>query len=231
MLKSKIILPTMLTILIIAVAIILYLNSPLSDLSYSNASIPQRVIRPALESQMSNLAELTDFSTDILQIHVLESRVEYFNTNPNSEELIEELLQDGFNPEVIAEIMSSSYQVLTIYTVVILEVFQGGLEEGAIFEIFREGGYYDGYYWVLRGQITFELDQKYFVFLRENRDGFPHVLSAGSQGLGAYYVPSNYENLATSRTTGGRLRSAGRNGISLTLQDLANIAENNRNMD
>jgi len=95
--------------------------------------------------------------------------------------------------------------------------------------VFRGGGDYGGYYWFIRSQIKFDLGQKYFVFLHENPGNLPHVLSVPSQGV--YYVPSNYENLATSRITGGRLQSAGRDGISLTLQDLANIAEQNGLLD
>jgi len=116
MLKSKVILPTTLTILFTALAIILYLNSDFTTHDSSGSISPRREIH-FLYQQMSDLAELIDFSTDVLQIHVLDSRVKNLNIAPTKEEDREHLLQMGYDPEDV-EIMLSGVSFAPLYEVV-----------------------------------------------------------------------------------------------------------------
>ncbi|MCL2400996.1 MAG: hypothetical protein FWC91_14800 [Defluviitaleaceae bacterium] len=162
----------------------------------------------------SSLEDLTLLAMDIVRVEVLDERVEVINV----------LLPSPYNYEG-----QTSYDILTIHRLRVLEVFKGDTKPGDIIEIMQEGGKYGNVHVIHPYRILFAEGDDVVLFLANRAIDFdihiPSVL------LSPFQAAYNF----TPSSTDARLRNASDelesifpyNDLILTLNDLARISESN----
>ena len=182
---------------------------------------------------LEDVEEMADLATDIISGKVLDSRVEKVNLQPTRDIVVEDMLNQGMSQEEVDFELygigfEPDYEIMTVYRVQVLEVFQGSLTIGEIVEVMRIGGEYGNQYWFVADAIELEVDTELVLFLFSRRlTGNPFVLVSHIQGV--YYIPSGveeyeylieYENLELELDNASEL-----DPVILTIGDLLEIAE------
>jgi len=179
---------------------------------------------------------MADLATDIISGKVLDKRFEWVNVRTPRELVVEDMLNQGMSQEEIDyELYGFSfepdYELMTIYRIQVLEVFQGILNVEEIIEVARQGGEYGNHYWFRADAIELVVDTEFVLFLFSWRlTNHPFVLVSHIQG--AYYIPSSveeyeylveYENLELELENASEL-----DPVVLTIGDLVEITEEDR---
>jgi len=185
---------------------------------------------------LEDVAEMADLATDIISGKVLDRRVEWINLRWPRELVVEDMLNHGMSQEEIDYELygvgfEPVYDLMTIYRIQVLEVFQGILSVGEIVEVMRRGGEYENQYWFMADAIELIVDTELILFLFSRRlTGNPFVLVSHIQGV--YYIPSSleeyeylveYENLELELENASEL-----DPVVLTIGDLVEIADEDR---
>ena len=188
---------------------------------------------------LEDVKEMADLATDIIRGQVLDKRVEWLNMRPSREAVEERMLNQGMNQEEIDFELygidfEPDFELMTIYRVQVLEVFQGETTLGEVIEVMRRGGEYGGQYWFMADAVELIVDTELVLFLfTHGLTGNPFVLVSHVQGV--YYVPSQlgeYEYLVEYDNLELELEKASElDPIILTIEDLIYIAEENGLID
>ena len=184
---------------------------------------------------LEDVEEMADLATDIINGKVLDRRVEWVNLRESRENVEEHMLSQGMSQEEIDFELygidfEPDFELMTIYRIEVLEVFQGNLSAGEITEVMRRGGEYKAQYWFVANaiELTVNAEMVLFLFTHGLSDG-PFVLVSHIQG--AYYTPDSigeyeylveYDNLELELDKPSEL-----DPVTVTIEDLINIAEEN----
>ena len=184
---------------------------------------------------LGDVEEMADLATDIISGKVIDRRVEWVNLNPPRENVEEYMLNQGMSQEEIDFELygigfEPDFELMTVYRIQVLEVFQGNLVAGEIIEVMRRGGEYENQYWFVADATELVVDTELVLFLFSRRlTNNPFVLVSHIQGV--YYVPSSlgeYEYLMEYDNIELELEKASElDPVTVTIEDLINIAEEN----
>ena len=207
-------------------------NYPPADKSVQSEDLQMMEISVDAKS-FSDLEELTNWAHHLIRGFVIDERVETRNVGVTKEEERELLTRDGYSEEEIEFILSVSsfeprYQVITIYRVQILEVFQGDLNEGEIIEVGRVGGIYNDNYWFINRQVTLNPGEEFVIFLWEGVSTSPFALASTFQGV--YQIDNNlldhYDYIVDVTNVDFEFENVGINDpLIVTIEDLIDIVE------
>ena len=205
-----------------------------STASISNLNQENEVIFISGDYPMyDSIVSLSEMATDVIRGQVVDKRVAYVNTSlpPDvflaevSEFLTTEEVVEYFGENLEYVDFEPNYEMVAIYQIRVLEVFQGYYQVGEIIEIKTPGGDL-GYVTVIaEDYISFEEGDDLVFFIQSWREaGLPGVLLNPFQS--AYYFPIEYSD-ARARNLNHEMDSVHpENSLTLTLEDLAQIYEN-----
>ena len=183
-----------------------------------------------------NTTELSQAATDVIRGEVLDVRVELRNTSLSKEETIEDM-KSRLTEEAFIEFygegldwmsFESSYEIVTIHRIRIIEIFQGNYQIGDTIEVMQRGGTYDDRTLSNSDLISFEAgDDLVFFITSWSHLGRPSVLINSFQSV--YRFPAVDEN-ARSLDLDVELENVYGdthfNDLRITLNDLLQLAEN-----
>ena len=166
----------------------------------------------------NSIEHLASTATEVVRVEFLDERVEAINIWLPPENKLEET----------GESVDEAYHVYTVYRVRVLEVFQGNVNVGDILEVKQLGGQLDDLIVMNYDIIPFESGDDLILFLQSfASDDMPASLLNAEQS--AYRFTQSNEN-ARNRNINDTLQSLNtQNDLTLTLNDLAVITENNSN--
>lgn len=157
--------------------------------------------------------ELASGSTDVVRVEVLDERIEWINIAlPPEDGLV------GIDEELAA-----TYYLHVVYSVRVLEVFQGNAEVGDIVEVMQMGGRLDNVEVINDDMIPFALGDDLVLFLItfDFVEGLPSILSNPVQSV-YRYAPSIGRAMAANANA--ELENVHPdNHLTLTLEDLAQM--------
>ena len=190
----------------------------------------------------SDVEELVDSATDIFRGEVLSVRTEYRNValpleailDSIEEELTDEVLMmwfpNYFGGGIEMIVIEPQYEVVTIHSVAVLEVFQGDYQPGDVVDVMQAGGTYGNMVVQNFDFVTLDISADLVFFVRSRSYiGRPAVLLNPYQSV--YHMPIQIENVleATAYELEIDLESAfDHNSISnfdITIEDLIDIYE------
>ena len=186
-----------------------------------------------------SVEELAEVSTHIIRGEVIDKRTELQNTLMPREIAERELAEEGLSPEEIeAELEFFTFErepeIVTFYTIRVLEVFQEKYELDEIIEVSTLGGQHENDRVIVDGAGEMEVGSEFILFLYSYSDygvaELPdYVLVSHLQGL--YYVPREVEGEESIVDFDGqeiKLESTARDEFfTITIDDLIEIAEEN----
>jgi len=157
----------------IALLALLIVAGCASDVQYSDDRIEVRVIHASVYLH-GTADSLFDAATQVARMEVLDERTELINRWAGDE---------------VNEGLPAMYDVYTINTVKILEVFKGRHEIGDIIEIIQLGGLYGNLH-LITHMTPLPAGSEIILFFDDNGAGPDHPSRLHSAIEGAYQVPS-----------------------------------------
>jgi hypothetical protein len=178
---------------------------------------------------LSSIEDLASVSTDIIRAEVLDERVELVNI----------ILPQNDYPE-IEVVPEVAYEISTIHSLRVLEVFQGSSSVGDIVEVMQPGGQLENTMVFVNDKLHLTVGEDVIIFLVNHDTGLPMVRANPSQS--AYRVPSYMTlgglDLSAHESSILQAYSASEvsydvvfesvnesNGLTLSIRDLVQIAD------
>lgn len=186
------------------------------------------------------LDELVSDSTAILRVEILDIQIDVIDTVLPRDYVIDRI-EEYYSSEEIYYFFGGclewlnfdpQYEIATIYTAVVLEVFQGHYYTGEKVVIRQTGGRLGNLEFENDDFLHFSIGDDVILFMQSwSHLGLPNVLMNPSQS--AYYTPAIYERaLADIKGAEAYIKlesvSYG-NNISVTIENLVEIYERNQN--
>jgi len=194
---------------------------------------------------VENVEELMYFTDYVIRGEVLDSRVEWRNHTVTREHWVQFYLAEGWTEEEIEEHLygidwdeesQDSSELVTIYRIYVLEIFQGnGRTIGDIIEVSRLGGEVEEALWAVEYTTELPVGSELVLFLWDRSWSGWGEFSLAHTFHAAFYIPNSIENVEIIVLDENieklelELESVNEwfDGIPLTLEDLVEIAEEN----
>ena len=181
-----------------------------------------------------DVGELANFATNIIRGEVLDKQYKWMDNSLSREDMTIILRSDGLTDDEIEyhlygqDFEQRELDLVTLYTVLVLEVFKGDHQIGDIIEIATLGGEYEGITLTVCDAIEMESGSELIMFLFSwELIGQPYSLISHIQGV--YYIPGELDIEKTVLEYEGfdiELESVSEHDpIFITLDDLIEIAE------
>ena len=193
---------------------------------------------------IESVEELMYFTHYVIRGEVLDSRVEWRDHTVTREHWEQFYLSEGLTDEEIEARLygidwdiESEPDLVTIYRIYVLEVFQGTTRTaGDIIEVSRLGGENDEAHWEVEHGTELPLGSELILFLWDRSWSGWGEFSLADTYQAAYYVPSSIEDVEITALDDEdleiELESVNDWGYNfITLEDLVEIAEENDLLD
>ena len=199
------------------------------------------------EPPVENVEELMEIATHVFRGEVLDRRVEWRDHTITREHWVQRYLSEGRTEDEIDELLygidwdeiaQEDPELVTIYRIYLIEVFQGHQIAGDIIEVSRLGGEVDEAYWDVEDEIELEVGSELILFLTcrawtgWGQFTFSHTYQA------VYYVPNSIDDVEITALKDDELdvdlesvNDYWHNDLVITLEDLIEIAEENDLLD
>ena len=186
-----------------------------------------------------DIEDMRDMATHIIRGEVLDHRFEWINTNLSQEALEQILIEYDYTDAEIEEYIEWSdfepiMELMTIYRVRILEVFQGDHDTESVIEVAVVGGEYENQLWILDEAVELEIGGELILFLaawetEELYSPLSHIQSI-------YYIPNEIKDEYITEIEDEYFELELENineidPIAITIEDLIEIAEENDLLD
>ncbi|MCL2865537.1 MAG: hypothetical protein FWE25_08370 [Lachnospiraceae bacterium] len=183
----------------------------------------------------NNVERMAELATDIIRGEVLDQRVEWKNLIVPREAVVADMLGQGMTQEEIDfEIYGFDfepyYNLMTVYTIYVLEVFQGNHVAGDVIEMMRRGGEYGNEYWFVSDAIELSAGIEFVLFLyTTGLTDNPYILLSHVQGAYSLAVGIGEDKKLTDLDYWDMelKKTSDLDPIMISVKDLVEIAEEN----
>ncbi|MCL2865536.1 MAG: hypothetical protein FWE25_08365 [Lachnospiraceae bacterium] len=184
---------------------------------------------------LDNVEEMAEMATDIIRGEVLDQRVEWKNLAVPREIVVADMMERGMTQEEIDFNLygfdfEPFYDLMTVYTIYVLEVFQGNHVVGDVVGMMRHGGEYGNEYWFVSDAIELSAGMEYVLFLfTHGLTDSPYVLLSHVQGAYSLAVGIGEDKKLTDVDYWGieLEKTSDLDPIMISVKDLVEIAEEN----